>query len=213
MLTLGSKKSDIGHANGWFLETKQRMPKKERIFLVAPEDRRLHRAELAIQDVFGRKFEIVTATSLSSFEDLLDGICGRIRESCFVIVIYAKCSHLVQRKGLRLPRDNIPFELGVCYGAGVPVMFLRDSEIRRRDMEAEFSDIKGKWCETLNLQSRVQMRRRLKSEYEKLKPQVIQWLVDQYLPSDFHKIPKTKRNEVRRILEGLAEDAVEIQET
>ena len=192
------------------VDIKWRFPERGRIFLVAPEDKRLNLAKRIMKGIFEPKFEIVTASDLSSFENLLEGICERIYKSSFVIIIYAMCSSHSQTGTLRLPRANIPFELGICLGAGVPFVFFHDADIKREDMEREFSDIKGQWFKSVNLRSKVSIRGKLKSEYEKLKPRLIERLVDQYTPPDTRNVPEAKLRRARASLKRLAEEMIDL---
>jgi hypothetical protein len=115
-------------------------PKIESLFLVISYAKKYDKVEKAIKNFFGDIYKVYIGRDCMG--GLLEGICERIKEVDFGIVVLAglkKCRKVGKRKKYYV-KFNIPFEYGMFQILDLPVMILCEKNLNL-DIKTEFSDI------------------------------------------------------------------------
>lgn len=118
----------------------EKLPKIRSLFLVISYDKKYSKVETAIRNFFGDIYSVCTARDCMA--GLLEGICEKIKEVDFGIVVLAglKKFKKVRNKKRYYVKMNIPFEYGMLQISGLPVMLLCEEDLNL-DIKTEFSDI------------------------------------------------------------------------
>lgn len=116
------------------------LPRIQSLFLVISYDKKYNKVEGAINNFFGGIYMVCTARECMG--GLLEGICEKIKEVDFGLVVLAglKKFKKVGNRRKYYVKMNIPFEYGMFQILDLPIMLLCEKNLNL-NIPTEFSDI------------------------------------------------------------------------
>ncbi|MBZ9578181.1 hypothetical protein KJA13_04130 [Patescibacteria group bacterium] len=135
------------------------LPEIGSLFLAMSYDKKYKKVEKAIKDFFKDIYTVYMARDCMGI--LLEGICDKIQEADFGIVVLAGLKKYVKKRRACITKMNVPFEYGMLQILNKPVMLISEENLDL-DIKTEFSDISNKqYGEKFTLhrqQKRIQRR-------------------------------------------------------